>query len=115
MHGSARNTLRPGWFYVTYGRGQPGMRFNAEIVAVKLDGSGTVERFGHYHSTASTYRAQAQAVPSPDGRRVLFASDWAEDCGDGCGSKSAFQDYIYDARDSTTVALPAQGKSSRPR
>ena len=113
MHGSARNTLRPGWFYVTYGRGQPGMRFNAEIVAVKMDGSGEVERFGHYHSTASTYRAQAQAVPSPDGRRVLFASDWAENCGEGCGVKTVFADYIYDARD--TSGTPASGQGKRPR
>jgi hypothetical protein len=115
MHGSARNTLRPGWFYVTYGRGQPGMRFNAEIVAVKMDGSGTVERFGHYHSTASAYRSQAQAVPSPDGRRVLFASDWAEDCGDGCGSKSVVNDYVYDARDTADVLKRAQAKAPRPR
>jgi hypothetical protein len=115
MHGSARNTLRPGWFYVTYARGVTGARFNAEIVAVKMDGSGTVERFGHYHSTASTYRAQAQAVPSPDGRRVLFASDWAESCADGCGATNVFADYIYDARDTTRVAPPGRGKSTRPR
>jgi hypothetical protein len=115
MHGSARNTLRPGWFYVTYGRGQPGMRFNAEIVAVKMDGSGTVERFGHYHSTSSAYRTQAQAVPSPDGQRVLFASDWGEDCGNGCGSKGVINDYVYDARDSTDVLKRAQAKAPRPR
>jgi len=110
MHGSARNTLRPGWFYVTYGRGQPGMRFNAEIVAVKMDGSGEVERFGHYHSTAFAYRAQAQAVPSPDGRRVLFASDWAENCGDHCGTRTEFADYIYDARDTSGVGRTGQAK-----
>src|SRR6185436_5402772 len=74
-HGSARNTQRPGWFYVTYAKasGSPGRRFAGEIVAVKLDGSGDVQRFGHYRSTAGSYRAQAHAVPSPDGRRILFA------------------------------------------
>ena len=107
MHGSARNTGRPGWFYVTYARGTPGKRFDGEIVAVKMDGSGAVERFGHYHSTASVYRSQAQAVPSADGRRVLFASDWAEDCGDGCGSRSVFNDYVFDARDTTQAASTA--------
>ena len=90
------------------------MRFNAEIVAVKMDGSGTVERFGHYHSTASVYRSQAQAVPSPDGRRVLFASDWAEDCGDGCGSRNVFNDYVYDARDTSDVVRRAQARNPRP-
>jgi hypothetical protein len=90
------------------------MRFNAEIVAVKMDGSGEIERFGHYHSTAGTYRAEAQAVPSPDGRRVLFASDWAEDCGDGCGTKTVFEDYVYDARDTSgTVASSGQVKRKR--
>jgi hypothetical protein len=114
MHGSARNTLRPGWFYVTYARGTPDKRYNAEIVAVKMDGSGTVERFGHYHSTASVYRSQAQAVPSPDGRRVLFASDWAEDCGPGCGSKSVFNDYVYDARDTSGVVKRVQARDPGP-
>ena len=99
-HGSARNTQRPGWFYVTYAKasGSAGRRFSGEIVAVKLDGSGTVQRFGHYRSTAGSYRAQAHAVPSPDGRRVLFASDWAEGCGSDCGSPSVFSGYVIDAR-----------------
>ena len=44
-HVSTRNLDRPGWAYVTYFRG-PGKRFSDEIVAVKLDGSGTVERCG---------------------------------------------------------------------
>src|SRR5436190_4507387 len=79
-HGSARNINRGGWFYVTYSRDPiyEGYRFFGEVVAVRIDGSGTVQRFGHYHSTAGTYEAEAHAVPSPDGRRVLFASDWAD-------------------------------------
>jgi len=99
-HGSARNTQRPGWFYVTYAKasGSTGRRFAGEIVAVKLDGSRTVQRFGHYRSTASTYRAQAHAVPSPDGRRILFASDWAEGCGSDCGNTGVFSGYVLDAR-----------------
>ena len=97
MHGSARATGRPGWFIVTYDRSPAytGRRFRGEIVALRIDGSGTVERLAHYHSTASTYRAQAHAVPSPDGRRVLFASDWAEDCS-RCGSRSVFEDYVIE-------------------
>ena len=47
------------------------------MVAVKTDGSGTVEVFGFTHHTdTSTYAAQPHAVPSRDGKRVLFASEW---------------------------------------
>lgn len=99
-HGSARATERPGWFYVTFDRSPSyaGRRYWGEIVALKIDGSGSVERLAHYHSTASQYRAQAHAVPSPDGRRVLFASDWADACGNGCGSTSVFGGYVIDLR-----------------
>lgn len=99
-HGSARATGRPGWFYVTYSRdpAYAARRFWGELVAVKLDGSRSVQRFAHYHSTAATYRGQAHAVPSPDGRRILFASDWAEFCGAGCGSASVFGGFVIDAR-----------------
>ena len=109
MHGSARNTARPGWFYVTYDRdpSYAGRRFYGEVVAVKIDGSGSVQRFAHYHTTASTYRSQGHGVPSPDGRRVLFASDWADFCGSLCGSTSVFQDYVVDARAEVDSIPPA--------
>ena len=108
-HGSARATQRPGWFYVTYTRASTsiGRRFGGEIVAVKMDGSGTVQRFAHYHSTAGAYRAQAHGVPSPDGRRILFASDWAEGCGSGCGSTSVYGGYVIDARGSGDTIPPS--------
>ena len=105
-HGSARATGRPGWFYVTYARDAPGKRFNGEIVAVKLDGSGAVQRFGQVHGRAGSYRAQAHAVPSPDGRRVLFASDWTEGCDSGCGGPGVIGAFVIDARDSA-FAPPA--------
>jgi hypothetical protein len=105
MHGSARASGRPGWFYVTYDRdpSYAGRRFYEEIVAVKMDGSGSVERFAHYRSTASDYRSQAHGVPSPDGRRMLFASDWAEFCGAGCGSTAIDQCFVIDARASAVA------------
>jgi hypothetical protein len=100
-HASARNTRRPGWVYITYARGpaNAGRRFAGEIVALKLDGSGTVQRFGHYHSSGKPYRAEAHGVPSPDGRRVIFASDWVDDCAGDCGSAGVFGGYVIDARD----------------
>lgn len=115
-HASARNTLRPGWVYVTYARdpAYDGRRFAGEIVALKLDGSGTIQRFGHYHSTAKPYRAEAHGVPSPDGRRILFASDWADDCQGDCGHTGVFGAYVIDARDAPGPAPPAASRGRRP-
>jgi hypothetical protein len=97
-HISATNVDRPGWVYVTYWPGQ-GERFNDEIVAVKLDDSGTVQRFGHTHTdTADCYRCEAHAVPSPNGRRIMFASAWNANCANRCGSASNPQAYVIDAR-----------------
>lgn len=105
-HASARNTARPGWAYITYYSGAPqaGRRFAGEIVAVKLDGSGEVERFGHHHSTQKPYRAEAHGVPSPDGRRVMFASDWLESSTPDGGTPGTYGCYIFDARGATGTA-----------
>jgi hypothetical protein len=79
-HVSCRNLDRPGWCYVsdanasTALRGRPG---HDEVFAVFLDGSGIVERYGHaYQSPEGEYGSHAMAVPSRDGARVLFGSDW---------------------------------------
>jgi hypothetical protein len=44
---------------------------------------------------------------------VLFASDWAENCGSHCGTRTEFADYIYDARDTSGIGRTGQAK--RPR
>ncbi len=78
-HTSGRNIDRPGWIYLTVydnsvTAGRPG---RDQVVAVKTDGSGTVEVFAFTHHTdTSTYSMQPHGVPSPDGRHVLFASEW---------------------------------------
>ena len=112
--GSARNLLRPGWFYVTYSRDPKyaGFRFYGEIVAVRTDGSGQVQRFGHYHSTASFYKAEAQGVPSPDGRRVVFGSDWADHASWPGPPPPGARDFVFDAREGATLAAPPP---ERPR
>src|SRR5262249_6941710 len=98
-HGSARNTLRAGWVDVTYSRDRvyEGFRFFGEVVAVRTDGSGAVQRFAHYHSTASTYPAEAHAVPSPDGRRVVFASDWSDHAPAGSSPLAGARAFVVDA------------------
>lgn len=105
-HGSARNTRRPGWFYVTYTRDPfyQGSRFWGETVALKIDGSGEVQRFAHYHSTQGTYDAEAQSVPSPDGHRVLFASDWRDHC-TTCGKLNSAKAYVVDARETPLAGV----------
>ena len=93
-HVSTRNVDRPGWAYVSWYK-EDGKRFSDEITAVKLDASQSVERLCHIHSAVSgCYRCEAHPVPSRDGTRVLFASNWAQDCGAGCGDSTDIKDYI---------------------
>ena len=103
-HISTRNIDRPGWAYVGYYE-ESGKRFSDELIAVKLDGSKAVERYVHLHSAVSgCYRCEEHAVPSPDGGRIAFASNWAQDCGSGCGSSSVIKDYVVTAVAGTTDA-----------
>ncbi len=76
-HTSARNYNRPGWVYVSFQyRGDKWPPYLDEIVAVKLDGSMKVERLVHMHTILNGYYTEAHAVPSPDGSRVMWASNW---------------------------------------
>jgi hypothetical protein len=95
-HVSTRNLARQGWAYVGYVP-TPGTRFADEIVAVRLDGTQTVERLVHKHTHDSgCYRCEAHSVPSRDGKRVMWASNWMSN-GTG-GSSSAIEAYIADTR-----------------
>lgn len=79
IHISCRNVARPGWAYISeYFDPRAPRRLNHdEVFAVRLDGSGVVERFAHQHiSTSRDYEHEPHAVPSRDGSRVLWASDW---------------------------------------
>lgn len=69
-HVSCTNYRRRGWAYVS---AVPGLM---EVFAVKLDGSQVVERFAHHHSLDTPYVNQPHAAADPDGRRVIFASNW---------------------------------------
>ena len=107
-HVSTRSYNRLGWAYVSFYK-VAGTRFSDEIIAVKLDGSRTVERYAHIHSAASgCYRCEAHPSPSPDGSRIAFASNWAQDCGSNCGSSSVIKDYVI------AGPLPSAGVPGRP-
>ena len=73
-HVSCRNYQRSGWCYLS--TSEEGYR---EVFALKLDdGSGTVQRYAQTHS--STYNTgYVQVNVSPDGKKLLFASDWNVD------------------------------------
>jgi chitodextrinase len=111
-HVSARSYDRPGW---VYGGFYPaaGKRYSDELVAVKMDGSESVERLSNLRTVDSgCYRCEAHGVPSRDGRRAIFASNWGN-------SSGPVQDYVVDARasgtttdtmpPSVTIASPASG------
>jgi len=79
-HTSARNTGQPGWVYVSYNT-PSWPPYQGEIVAVKLDGSGTVRRLAHSHRANNGYLTETHASPSPDGSKVIFASNWDDPSG----------------------------------
>lgn len=84
QHISCRNTERRGWCYVSTFPAEyyADRALFHEIFAVKLDGTGTIQRFAPATFSASpadiTYQREAHAVPSRDGTKVLFASDWGD-------------------------------------
>jgi hypothetical protein len=81
-HTSTRNINRPGWAYVSYhtensdDRKRKYSPFYSEVIAVKMDGSGEVERLGHFRNDKVDYKTEPHASPSPDGTKIIFASDW---------------------------------------
>jgi hypothetical protein len=92
-HTSTRNAGRPGWAYVSHTTSDAKYApFNDEVFAVKLDGSMRIERLAQLHTSRVDYDSEAQAVPSPDGRRVMFASNWKS------GTGRPVQAYVVDTR-----------------
>jgi hypothetical protein len=75
-HVSGRGPAGWGYYSVYDTSAQAGKPGNDQVVAVRLDGSAAVRVFGFAERRGSSYETQPQAVPSRDGLRVLFASDW---------------------------------------
>ena len=49
---------------------------------MRIDGSGTVERFAHVHHSATVdYDRSPFGVPNRDGNRMMFRSDWENGSG----------------------------------
>jgi hypothetical protein len=103
-HISTRNSRLPGWAFASNGYNGPDYPpYRDELLAVHLDGQRPqVYRLGHLHTRGSTdYEAEPHAVPSPDGRRVLFASAWDE-------GNLPVSTYVLDIRDVCPSGLPHQ-------
>jgi hypothetical protein len=83
QHVSARSIKRPGWVFVTFGtasatgrRAEGWAPYIQEIAALKLDGSGSLRRIVHTQSAKHDYWSEPHASPSPDGSKVIWASNW---------------------------------------
>jgi len=85
-HTSARNVNRPGWAYVTYQGTTKWAPFADEVIAVRTDGSMKFERIAKLRSRRTDYRSEAHAAPSPDGRFVMWASNWKSRSGRPLGA-----------------------------
>jgi len=98
-HVSTRNYLRRGWAYAVT-NDITGGPLDQTVYASKLDTSGVVERLARHRSTVIDYDSSPFAVPSPDGRRVLFDSNW------GAASGRPVQTYVADTRQVCPNGLP---------
>ncbi|MGH6839157.1 MAG: hypothetical protein ACREDT_10220 [Methylocella sp.] len=96
---SARNINLPLWSFhgIEDSTDTSWPPYRDEIFAVKLDGSLTVARLAHTHNYPGDYQTQGFVVPSPDGLRFVFSSDW------GAPSGRPVQTYVVDMRPLCTV------------
>ena len=75
-HISTQNVDRPGWAYISEQCCPTNPVAPAEIFAIKLDGSGTIERYGKHNAAPSSYLHETQVVPNRNGTKMIFASNW---------------------------------------
>ncbi len=90
-HSSTRATQLGGWGVSTYNENPGWPPYNSEIITYSLDGS-KIYRLAHHHGNISDYEAEIHASPSPDGLRVVFASNWGDSTG------RPVQVYVVDLR-----------------
>jgi hypothetical protein len=112
LHISCRNYARSEWCFVSTFDNEARltddslswMPFEDEIFALKMDGSGEVQRIAHHHSRrfspttpnrdSSVYWAEPHATVDYNGGRILFGSNWRENI----EIDSSVDSYIIDFR-----------------
>ncbi|MGH9870297.1 MAG: hypothetical protein ACREAA_19340 [Candidatus Polarisedimenticolia bacterium] len=128
-HVSARASRRPGWVYVTYRSDSrcvslSACRFSDEVVALRMSGGSgrACERYGHVRSDLDVAKGddddEGHAVPSLDGRHILFRSTWsrADACSPplSCSPTGQINAYVMEKviADKATAppSAPAGGK-----
>jgi hypothetical protein len=110
MHVSCRNESRRDWCFISTFDSEyklsadslSWLPFENEVFALKLDGSGEVERIAHHHSRRfssttpdrdhSNYWAEPHATVSRDGKRMIFGSNWSQDI----ANDSSVDAYVVD-------------------
>lgn len=83
-HVSARNLQDRNWIFATFSGGvvqQGFVPYRGEIGAVSMDGNHAIRRLVQTHAEPGGYLTEPHACPSPDGRRVIFASNWGNKTG----------------------------------
>jgi hypothetical protein len=98
-HISGRGFRNPGWALVSLDI-NPGS-YATELFEVKLDGSGIIRHFGHSRSSCTTYDNYPMGSVSPDGKKVIFNSDWLYGTGNGGDAVAFISEYreITDVED----------------
>ncbi len=128
MHESCRNSQLPGWClvstfdYVQKLTASSGdwLPFENEVFLLKTDGSKTVKRLAHHYSRryspatpdsdTSNYFAEPHATISPDGSKVIFASNWEQDI----GATNSVDTYLIDLGSTQSAANPPLASPSPP-
>jgi hypothetical protein len=76
LHASGQNVKRPGWVYIGSSDNNSSAGHGIAF-AVNVDDPSKVQIFAHHHHTRDLgYVSQVMVSPSPDGRQVVFASEW---------------------------------------
>lgn len=82
-HVSARNIHLAGWVFVSFQGSYEhtsAMKYPApfyrEVIALRIDGSGEIVRIAQTRSVTQEYLSETHASPSPDGSKVIWASNW---------------------------------------
>jgi len=90
-HTSGRSMHEAGWVYITYhNRSTSYPPYINEVVKAKLDGT-EIRRVASLHAIKFNYYSEPHAVPSPNGDRVMWASDWET-------NSYPIQSYVADYR-----------------
>jgi len=91
---SARNLQDRDWVFATFTPedGRSGFApYKGEVSAVSMDGNQSVRRLAETHAAPNGYLTEPHGCPSPDGRRVIFASNWGDKNGPIAAYVAEFQ------------------------